>query len=188
MKVGKPCLARAFADFARFQPRNHVPGALRVGAGERLTVVPFHALPQGKGEIGALFAPFPFCCQLRHDGFQTVAGDVLVEQDQIVEQRHEGDDDRRRAFLLNRGAGRRVDMRQRQNAPALLRSGRYGDEQRDGRDGDGASEQWIHGRPPSFAGLSQSGWEAAGDSGTMQAGTLPRQPPCQQTDQRSGPV
>ena len=67
-----PGLARVLAEFLRRLAHQHVEGALDVGGGERLAVVPFHALPQLEGQRLLVGAPGPALRELRHDRIQAV--------------------------------------------------------------------------------------------------------------------
>ena len=78
---------------------------------------------------------------------------------QIVEHRHEGDDDRGGRFLLDRGAGRTVDMRDGQDAAVFLREGRGARQShRDAEAGDLAPHRLSF---PQCAGCFRSEREAA---------------------------
>ena len=137
LQVVVPRLTRALADFSGHQTRHHIPGAFHIRRGERLAVVERHALSQGECQLRAVIAPFPGCGEFRLDRVHLVLRRMLVEQDQVVIERHERDHDRRGGLLVNRGAGRRVDMRQCERAAIFLRYGRRREPTQGGQDQGG---------------------------------------------------
>src|SRR4051812_22833646 len=82
--------------------------------------MPLDALAQSKGQGLPVFAPLPGSGKFRPDRLNAVPGHMLVEQHEVVEHGHEGDDDGRRPLLLDRWARRRVDVRNGDRAAALL--------------------------------------------------------------------
>ena len=101
-----------------------VPGAFDVCGGERLAVVPFDALAQREGQLGAVLVPRPARRQIRHDRLQAGLRHVLLVHDEIVEDLHHRLLGRACRFLEDRHARRAVEMRQSENAALLLGEGR----------------------------------------------------------------
>ena len=123
LEVGVPELARILADerlVLRRVARERVPGALHVGRRERLAVVPLHALPQLEGELRLVGIVGPAFGQLRHDMVGTVHLLLRIEEDEVVEHRHEGLVHRDGRFLVDRGARRIVAMGDAQGTARLL--------------------------------------------------------------------
>ena len=101
-----PGLARVLAELLLRLAHQHLEGAFDVGRGERLAVMPFDALAQLEGQRLLVVAPGPALGKLGADIVHAVLGDVLVVDDEIVEDRHEGDVERiARAFMDRCAAG-----------------------------------------------------------------------------------
>ena len=101
----------------------HVPGALHVGGGEGLAVVPFGVADQLEGEVLAVGAPAPALGEVGTDRLQAVLGNLLIEQHEIVVEAHERHDRRGRGLLVDRGAGRVVLEVHLHDTAALLCEG-----------------------------------------------------------------
>jgi hypothetical protein len=97
-----------------------IEGAHHVGRGERLAIVPLHALAQDEGELLAVVAPLPARGEVGNDRLEAVSRDFLVEDDEIVVERHERHDHRDRRFFVDRGTGRRVHVLDLQDAAGFL--------------------------------------------------------------------
>src|SRR6202022_1233828 len=111
------------AEFLWRLPHHHVEGAFDVVRRERLAVVPFDALPQLEIERLAVAAPGPALGEIRDDRIHAVLRHVLLVDDEIVEDGHEGNVGRIGRLLVDRGAARGVTMIHSQDT-ALLRLGR----------------------------------------------------------------
>src|SRR5439155_11842600 len=59
--------------------------------------------------------------EIRTDRVEAVLGDVLVEDDEVVVDRHEGHRDRHGGLLVDRGAGRGIHVLDLENTARLLR-------------------------------------------------------------------
>ena len=124
LQVLPPDRARVLAEIVGVLAGQLVPGALHVLGGERLAVVPFDARVQLEGELGLGRIPRPAVGQIRHDGFGRIERLGLVEDDEIVEDAHEGLHRVDGRFLMDRGARRLVAMVDAQRAALLLRPDR----------------------------------------------------------------
>ena len=144
LDVGEPVLARVLAEAVLRFAGQHLEGALHVGAGERLAVMPLHAFAQLEGERLAVRAPLPARGELGDDRLDAVLRLVLVVDHQVAEDRHRGDVDRIGRFLVDRHARRVLAVIHPQDAAGfgLLRIGdrRGGHRER----GDRQSEQRLH--------------------------------------------
>src|SRR6266576_1435347 len=118
-----PGLARVLAEFLRRLAHQHVEGAFDVIGRKRLAVVPLYALPQLEIEYLFVIAPGPALREIRDDRFQAVLRNVLLVDDQVVEDGHEGNVDRIGRLLMDRGAGRTVPVIDPQDAALLLLAG-----------------------------------------------------------------
>jgi hypothetical protein len=94
----------------------HVEGAFDVGRGKRLAVVPFDALPKLEGQGLVVGAPGPALGEVRDDRFDAVLGDVLIIDDEVVVDRHEGDVDRIGRAFVDRGTTGAVAVIELENA------------------------------------------------------------------------
>ena len=92
-------------------------------ARERLAVMPFDALAQLEGQLGLAVVPGPALRQVGHDGLGRVERLVLVVDDEVVEDAHEGLHRGDGGFLVDRAAGQVVAMVDAQRAALLLRQG-----------------------------------------------------------------
>ena len=115
-----PGLSRVLAEFLLRLAHQHVEGAFDVGRGERLAVMPFDALLQLEGELLVVAAPGPAFRQIGNDQLHAVLRNVLLEDDEIVENRHERNVDRVGRAFMDRGAARAVAVIDPED-PALLR-------------------------------------------------------------------
>src|SRR2546425_5424478 len=99
--------------------------------------MPLDALPQLEAERLVVAAPGPTLGEIRNDRLQTVLRHVLLVNDEIVENRHEGNVDRIGRLLVDGGAGRAVPMIDPQDAALLLSRERNirGRQQRQNRGG-----------------------------------------------------
>ena len=118
-----PGLSRVLPELLLRLAHQHVEGAFDVGRGERLAVMPFDALAQLEGQLLVVGAPGPALGEIRHDRIDAVLRHVLLEHDEIVENRHEGNVDRIGRALVDRGAARAVAVIHPENA-ALFRLAR----------------------------------------------------------------
>ena len=102
-----------------------VPGAFDVGGGERLAVMPFDALAQLEGQLLAVLAPRP---ARRRDRARSIArlfcGTCWSNMTRLLNTpiigTHGGD----RRFLVDRHAGRAVEIEHLQDAARFLRQRR----------------------------------------------------------------
>src|SRR5712675_308414 len=118
-----PGLARVLAEFLWRLAHQHVEGAFDVGGRKLLAVVPLDPLPQLEIEDLFVIAPSPALREVRNDGFQAVLRHVLLVNDEVVEDRHEGNVDRIGRLLMDGGAGRAVPVIDPQDAALLLLAG-----------------------------------------------------------------
>ena len=95
-EVPIPGFARIDAEFGSRLTEQHVPSALDILRGERLSVVPAHILAQPEAQLGAVFIPRPAGGEVRHDRLQCILRHVLVEDDEVIEHRHHWRDRRNR--------------------------------------------------------------------------------------------
>src|ERR1041384_6641712 len=96
--------------------------------------MPFDPLAQLEGDRLLVGTPDPAFRQIRDDDVEAVLRLRLIEQDQIVEDRHEWIDGRDGGFLMDRGRGWIVTVIQAQRSAGLrlLRAGGcYGRRKRD---------------------------------------------------------
>ncbi len=126
VEVPIPGPARVYAEAVWRFAEDHVPGALHVGGGERLAVMPAHSLAQAEGQFFPVFAPRPAAREIGNDRIQAVLRNLLIEQHEIVEDRHHRRDHRNCHFLQDRHAGRTVAVRHVEDAARLLCHGRPG--------------------------------------------------------------
>ncbi len=120
VEVLVPGLAGIDAQLGGGLADQHLPRALHVFGGERLAVVPGHALAEREGEGGALGVPRPLGGELGHDALQAVLGHVLLVDHQVVEDRHPGCDGRDSRLLVDRQARRAVAVEHLEHAAAFL--------------------------------------------------------------------
>ena len=73
-----------------------------VGGGERLAVMPFDAVPQLERQLLAILAPGPALGEVGHDRVDRIPLDMLIEQYEIVEHRHQHSDCGARHLLVDR--------------------------------------------------------------------------------------
>ena len=118
-----PGLSRVLAELLLRLAHQHVEGAFDVGRRERLAVMPFDALPQLEGQLLVVAAPGPALREIGDDRIHAVLRHVLLEHDEIVENRHEGNVDRIGRALVDRGAARAVAVIHPEDA-ALFRLSR----------------------------------------------------------------
>ena len=111
-----PGLARVLAEFLLRLAHQHVEGAFDVGRRERLAVVPLDALAKLEAELLLVIAPGPALGEIRDDRLHGVLRHVLLVDDEVVEDRHEGNVDRIGRLLMDRGAGRTVAVIDLQDA------------------------------------------------------------------------
>ena len=121
VEVAVPRLARVEPQLVRRFPVQHVPGALDVGRGERLSVMPFDALAQFEAELCVVLVPGPAQGQFGLDEFRPVLFFMLVEQHKVVEDGHHRSDRRDRRLLEDRHARRAVAVKEFEHPAALLR-------------------------------------------------------------------
>ena len=81
--------------------------------------MPFDVLAQLEGQGLAVSAPGPALGELRPQCIEAVLRNVLVEDDEVVEDGHEGNVDRISRSLMDRGAARAVAVIDPQNAALL---------------------------------------------------------------------
>src|SRR5260370_42553752 len=87
-EIAVPRLARIETKlFARLAGQE-VPGAFDIAGGERASVMPFDALAQWKGQLGAVLGPRPAGGEIGHNRLHIVLSDVLVEHDEVVDHLH----------------------------------------------------------------------------------------------------
>ena len=125
LQLGVPDLARVALEILRLALADqHPPGALHVLGGERLAVMPLHALVQLEGQLGVGWVPRPAIGQIRDHGLQALMRLGRIEHDQIVEhggkRHHRGDG----GFFQQRCARRIVVVIEPERAALLLRGGR----------------------------------------------------------------
>ncbi len=151
IEIAVPGLARILAQFLLpLAEQKSVPGALHVPGREGLAVVPFHARMQFEGELRLVGVPRPAVGQVGHDRGEAVLRYMLIVEDQVVVDRHEGNDRGVGRLLEDRAARRIVAVIHLQNAAALLcahiaahrQSGAHGDDRHH------QSKNWPHGLPP----------------------------------------
>ena len=90
LDVGVPVLARVDAQLGRRVGAlaHHVEGELHVLAGERLTVVPLHALAQEEDEVAVVVLPGPFLGEIADDRVERLHLLGRVVDDEVVEAGH----------------------------------------------------------------------------------------------------
>ena len=123
VEIGPPCLAGIEAQLFLRLTLQQVPGALDVGGGKRLAVVPIDALVQFESQILAVLAPAPALGKIGDDIVESILLLVLVEQDEVVENGHDRRHDRNRALFVDRHVGGAVAVKDAQRATLLLRAG-----------------------------------------------------------------
>ena len=111
-----PTVTRVGAQRRCRSAQQQVPGAFDIGGGERLTVMPAHALPQREGQFGVVGAPGPTGRQIRHDRVDAVARLILPIHHQIVENPHERHGYGVAGFLQDRRAAGAVAVKDPQHA------------------------------------------------------------------------
>jgi len=116
-------LARVEADPVLGLVELQIDRAQHVLGGERLAVVPFDALAQGEGQRRAVLVPLPFGRQVGLDRLDADQRVVLVEQDQVVVDRHQWRLAERRCLLVNIEARRAVGVVDPEGAARLLGRG-----------------------------------------------------------------
>jgi hypothetical protein len=89
----------------------HMPGALHVLGGERLAVMPLHALSQLERQLLLAVVPGPALREIRHDRLGVFVLLGVIEDDQIVVDRHVRNGDRDGRLFQDRCAGRVVAVR-----------------------------------------------------------------------------
>ena len=98
----------------------HAPGALHVPRGERLAVMPFHALSQLERQPGVGGIPGPAFREIRDYGIQALMDLEWIEHHEVVEdsrkRRHRSDG----GFLEQRRAGRIVVVIEPKGAALFL--------------------------------------------------------------------
>ena len=109
--------------------QHQIPGAHDVFGGKGLAVMPFDALAQRHGQLGAVLAPAPAGRQIRYDRIESVLLLMLIEQHKIVEHAHHWALRARGRFLEDRHARRTVKIVHPQDAAAFLRRGAERSEQ-----------------------------------------------------------
>jgi len=82
--------------------------------------VPFDAVAQPKGELGAVLVPGPTGRQVGDDRVEPALFCVLVEHDQVVEHRHQRPGGQRVGPVEHRHIRRAVPQMHPEDAPALL--------------------------------------------------------------------
>ncbi len=149
-----PGLSRVLPEFLRRLAHQHVEGAFDVGRGERLAIVPFDVMSKLEGERLVVAAPGPAFRQLGADGVDAVLRDVLIENDQIVIDRHEGNVERIGRALMDRGAARAVAVIHSQDAARFWPFGeRYIVSRKPTQRCDGKRFHAPHGFPSGLFGL-----------------------------------
>ena len=98
-----------------------IPGAFDVGGGEGLAVMPFDALAQFERQRGAVLVPGPALGQLRSNRVEIILCNVLVEQNEIVEDRHRRRHGEASRLLVDRHAGWTVAGGNAQDPTGFLR-------------------------------------------------------------------
>src|SRR4029077_13575960 len=83
--VVPPRFARVDAQLFGALPLQQIHRAFDVGGGERLPVMPFDALVQREGQLGAALAPVPAGSELGDDVVGGVLQLVLLVDDEVVE-------------------------------------------------------------------------------------------------------
>ena len=98
-------------SFSLALPVKQVPGAFDVCGGERLAVMPFDALAQREGQLGAVLAPWT--SSVARSGTidcRLFCAHVLVVHDEIIEHPHHRPHRAARRLLEDRHARRAVEM------------------------------------------------------------------------------
>ena len=99
--------------------------------------MPLDALAELEAQRLLVRAPSPTLGEIRDDGIHAVLRHVLLEDDEVVENRHEGDVDRIGRTLMDRGASGTVPVIHPQDAALFLgRIGKTADRQQ--RQGNGS--------------------------------------------------
>ena len=109
------------AQFLLRFPLQEIPGALDIGSGERLAIMPFEALPQLERQPLTILAPGPAFGKVGHDRIDRVALLVLIEQHEVVEHRHQYGDRGARHLLMDRHRSRTGEIWHLEDAARFLR-------------------------------------------------------------------
>src|SRR5262245_426438 len=99
-QVPVPALARIDPQLLARLAGQRVPGAFDVSRRKRSAIVPPDTRVQTKSERGSVLVPRPALGEIRPDRLEGVLRDMLIEEDEVVENRHHrGDGDARRLFV-----------------------------------------------------------------------------------------
>src|SRR5262249_25865644 len=134
---------------------HQVEGVLDVLAGERLPIVPAHALAQREHEAFAVVAPRPFLRQLADDGGGALLPAEGAKDHEVVVARHYCPVDGDRGFFMDAEAGRILAVHRVEDA-AHLRSrtgspgGRYHERGEDHTTEPDADRTPMHHESPPF--------------------------------------
>ena len=155
-EIDPPALAVIEAQLLLALVGQQIERAFDVLRGERLAVVPFDAVAQLEGQLGAVLVPCPARGELGHDRLHAVLRNVLVENDEIVEDAHHRHDDADRPLLVDRHAGRAVAVIDPQVPPCFCavagNAARRSDRRR--RTDYQSLEHSRPSRPPSFGAVA----------------------------------
>jgi len=120
LDIAVPGFARIDAKLLARLAAQQVPGAFDVLGREGLAVMPFDAVTQREGQLGALFVRRPTGGQIRDDRARAVLRHVLIVDDEIIETPHHRPQCRGRRFLEERHARRAVEMRNLEDTARFL--------------------------------------------------------------------
>src|SRR6266436_9899860 len=91
-QVPVPALARIDPQFLAGPAGERVPGAFDVLRRKRRAVVPRGTRAQTKSERGPVLVPRPALGEIRTDRLERILRNMLIEEDEVVENRHHRSD------------------------------------------------------------------------------------------------